>query len=274
MNYLPLVMITLKHSFYDSGRCPDFAVVPNPNTAKLLNNHRCIVKPNVYGLSVYVPVENQHPLIRFAADRLLFDLILQTDDFAMYTDQRVEFSNLTDMQLYQAGSSVKPEQDILTAAKINEPLLNIVIQRDFNQISATADNDEIRFFAKPVLWFYYVVTDPGNSDQLAIIDVSQETPKTTWQRHTPLEADSIYAQLARQYPAMAISCFVAEQTLDCRESCGRHLQLKLGEHIMFEQLPSPCYRNYFHIETETGSKPTDAIYEIVKYFTNTTLIKG
>ncbi|MCK9395306.1 MAG: hypothetical protein M0Q44_06930 [Methylobacter sp.] len=275
MNYSPLVMITLKHSFYDGGGCPDFTVVPNPNTARLLNNHRCIVKSNIYGLSVYVPVDNQQPLIHFTDNSLLsFDLTLKTGEFSLYTDQRFELSSPDDLQVYQAGFTVKPEQDILTTAKANEPLLSIAIQRDFNQIKAIPDNDEIRFFAKPVLWFYYLVTDSGNSEQLAIVDVSQDPQKTTWQRYTPLEGDSIYAQLVRHYPAMAIVCFVSEQALACRESCAKHLQLKLGEHIVFEQLPGPSYRNYFHIETKTGSKPTDAIYAIVNYFTNTTLIKG
>ncbi|MGZ4989533.1 MAG: hypothetical protein ACXV8S_02110 [Methylobacter sp.] len=268
-------MIRLKHAFYEGGECPDFAVVPNPDTAKLFNNHRCIVKPNVYGLTVYVPVENQQPLIRFVSDsRLFFDLRLHNDEFALYTDQRVECSNPTTVQIYQAGSGIKPGQDILSAAKVNDALLSIAIQRDFNQIDPIPGNDEIRFFAKPVLWFYYVVTDPGNSEQLAIVDASQDVSKTTWQRHTSLDNDTIYAQLAKEYPGMAIICFVSEQTLECRESASRHLQLKLGEHVVFEQLPSPCYRNYFHIGSKTDAKPTDAIYEIVEYFSNTTLIKG
>jgi len=275
MNYSPLLMITLKHAFYESGRCPDFAVVPNPDTAKLFNNHRCIVKSDVYGLSVYVPLENQQPLIRFADDsRLCFDLRLQNDEFALYTDQRVECSDPTALQFYQAGTSVKPGQDILTAAKVSEALLSIAIQRDFNQINATAYSDEIRFFAKPVLWFYYVVTDPGNSEQLAIVDASQEIPKTTWQRHTSSGGDSIYAQLIKQYPAMAIICFVSEQILACAESSSRHLQLKLEDHVVCERLPGPRYQNYFHVVSKTDAKSTDAIYEIVNYFSNTTLIKG
>jgi hypothetical protein len=52
----------------------------------------------------------------------------------------------------------------------------------------------------------------------------------------------------------------------------KHLQLRVGEHTVFEQLPNPSYQNHFHIKTKTASKPTDAIYKIVKYFTNTTLI--
>jgi hypothetical protein len=52
----------------------------------------------------------------------------------------------------------------------------------------------------------------------------------------------------------------------------KHLQLRVGEHTVFERLPSPISQNYLYIKTKTASKPTDAIYKIVKYFTNTTLI--
>lgn len=275
MNYSPLVMIKLQHSFYACGGCQDFSIIANVQTTRLLNNHRCILKQAPYGLTIYVPVDKQQPLIQFANNsQLSFDLKLQNDGFALYTEPRIDFSNTAGLQLNQAGRAVSPEQVILTTLSTNEPLFSITIQRDFNQIKATPSTDEIRFFAKPVLWFYYLVTDQANSDQFAIVDVGQDSQKTTWQRHTPLESDKIYIQLVEQYPAMAIICFVSEQTLDCGESCAKHLQLKFGEHTIFEQLPSPCYRNYFHIETQTGSKPTDAIYEIVKYFTNTTLIKG
>jgi hypothetical protein len=274
MKYSPLVMM-LKHSFYDRGGCPDFTVVPSLSTATQLVNHRCVVKPGAYGLTVYVPVENQRPLILFTdKTRLSFDFILRTGEFPLYTDQRLELSNPSGVQVFQAGDVVNLDHGLATTPKANQPLLSIAIQRDFNQIQASPIADEIRFFAKPVPWFYYLVTDKSNADQFAIVDAGQETPKTTWMRREPLPGDSIYTQLARQYPAMKIVFFSSEQTLVCRESCAKHLQLKLGDHTIFEQLPNPCFRNYFHIEENTGSKPADAIYEIVKYLTDTTLIKG
>lgn len=273
MNYSPLVVLKLKHSFYDRGECPDFSVTANAQTARLLNRHRCVVKRNAYGLTVYVPVENQQPLIPFAdGSQLRFDLKTQNDDFALYTDKRLELSNPSGLQIFQAGGGVSLDQGISTTPNANEPLLSISMQRDFNQIKATPETDEIRFFAKPVLWFYYLVTDQSNSDQFELVDAGQDTPKATWLRRGPLPDDNIYMQLVKHYPSMNIVCFVCGQTLDCRESCAKHLQLKLGEHAVFEQLPSPCYQNHF--QTKTDSKPTDAVYQIVKYFTNTTLIKG
>jgi hypothetical protein len=270
MNYSPLIIISLKHTFYDSGKCPDFSVTANTQTLKLLNNHRCVIKPDAYGLCVYVPVVKQIPLISFARnDLFFFDLNLQTDEFALYSDQRIELSSPSDSKLYQSGSPVPG--NLLDSSKPIDPLLSIAIQRDFSQIMAKPITDEIHFFAKPVLWFYYVVTDPSNSGQLTIEDVSQETAKSTWKQLTSFGEDSIYAQLTQQYPAKTIVCFVSEQAIDCQQSCTRHLQLKQNGHTIFEQLPGPCYRNRL---TNTVSNPNDAIYEIVKYFTNTTLIKG
>ncbi|MGR9014951.1 MAG: hypothetical protein ACU83U_15045, partial [Gammaproteobacteria bacterium] len=244
-------------------------------TLKLLNNHRCVIKPGACGLTVYVPVDNQQPLIPFADNsQLRFDLKLHNNDFPLYTDQRIEPSTLSGLHVSQAEHPVSPEQIISTTPNANGLLLSITVQRDFNRINAVAGTDEIRFFAKPALWFYYVVTDPGNSEQLTIVDAGQETNKTTWQSQKAVAGDDIYTQLTQQYPNMTIVRFNCEQSLACRESGTKHLQLKQGDHIIFEQLPNPCYRNYFHTETTTTSKSTDAIYEIVQYISNTTLIKG
>jgi hypothetical protein len=272
MKYLPLLTISLKHTFYDSGNCPDFSVTPNAETARLLNNHRCIIKPNAFGLSIYVPVDKQIPLISFDKnDQFLFDLNLQTDEFALYSDQQIQLSSPKDCKLYQDGKLV--EGNLFDWPKAKKPLLNIAIQRDFSQIKAVPSTDEIQFEAKPVFWFYYVVTDPSKNGNksLAIEDADK---KTTWKQLKPLANDSIYAQLTQQYPGKTIVCFISDQALACQQSCTRHLKLKQDGHTIFEQLPGPSYRNHFRMEANKGSNPSDVIYEIVKYFTNTPSIKG
>lgn len=276
MNYLPLVMIGLKHSFFDHGRCADFSIIPDPKTAGLLNNHRCVIRPDAYGLRVYVPVANQQPMIPFADDlRLFFDCTLRHDEFCLYSDRRVERSNPLELQICQAGSVVTQEQDFIVTGNSTRLLFTIAITRDFNQINA-AENyvDEVRFFAKPVQWVYFVVTDLTSTEQLVIVDDGQSVDKTTWRRYIPPTSDRIFINLSKQYPSMSVICFISEQTLECRESCNHLLRLMHGEHAIFEQLPGPSYLNYFPMEALAGSKSVDAIYQIVKFFTNTTLIKG
>lgn len=276
MIYLPLAMIGLKHSFFDHGLCADFTVTPDPKTAVLLNNHRCVIKPGTYGLRVYVPVESQQPLIPFAKDsRLFFDCALRHKGFSLYSDRRIQLSNPLELQIYQAGNVVNSEQEFIVTGNSDQPLFSIAIQRDFNRNNVAAGHiDEVCFFAKPVQWIYYIVTDSGSAEQLTIVDGSQSADKTTWRRYIPLTGDKIFNNLSLQYPSMSVICFISEQTLACRESNNYLLRLMHGEHAVFEQLPGPSYQNFFPIEALPGSKPVDAVYQIVKYFTNTTLIKG
>jgi hypothetical protein len=275
MKYSPLVIIKLKHSFYDHGECPDFFIDPDAQTIRLLSNHRCVIKANTYGLTIYVPIENQQPLIGFAdTTKFVFDFKLKTSDFAQFTDQCLQLSNPAAITLFQKGLNVNPQQGIVTTCGVNEPLLRVAIQRDFNQIMVNPAADEIRFFAKPVFWFYYLLTDQNNSDQFAIVDISQDIPKSTWQRQEPLPGNNISTQLVERFPAMNIVCFVCDQIQDCREFPTRNLQLKQGEDTIFEHLPCPDYRNYLRVPGNGSSKSTDANYEIVKYLTNTTLFKG
>lgn len=261
MKYEQLITIRLKHGYYDSGLCPDFSVTADAETLRLLNNHRCVVKPNDYGLSVYAPVENQRALIPFVdQDKLSFDLNLQKHEFALYTDQTFELPNPEGIQLQQSGNPLKVNSFDL--ANTDQPLLSIAIQRDFNQIKVTSA--EIRFLAKPVFWVYYLVTDSDNSDPLTIFDVALNK---TWQQQTHLTGDGVYSQLQQQYADKHISYYVSEQTLACQESCSKKLQLKQGNTSVFEQLPAPGYRNRMSIK---GLNPPDAIYQVVKYFTNST----
>ena len=123
MKFFPLLIIKIKHTFYNSGNCPDFSVSADPQTARILTNHRCIVKSDAYGLTVYAPHENQQPLIRFSRDcQLSFNFKLKRDDFALYTEQcddvsystnlRLELTNSTGVQLYQKGlDCIIPKQD-------------------------------------------------------------------------------------------------------------------------------------------------------------------
>ena len=261
MKYAQLITIRLKHSYYDGELCPDFSVTTNAETVRLLNNHRCVIKPNAYGLSVYAPVENQQPLIPFVSpSKFSFDLNLQKDEFALYTDQTFELPNPEGIQLQQAGKPLKVNS--LDLVNTNQPLLSIAIQRDFNQLNVTSA--EIHFLAKPVSWIYYVVTDSGNGEQLTIDDAAL---KTTWQPQTPLASDGVYTQLQQQYADKSIIYFVSEQTLACQESCSKQLQLRQGNATVFEQLPVPSYRNRVSIKE---LHPPDAIYQVVKYFTNST----
>jgi hypothetical protein len=266
MKYATLISIKLKHTYYADGNCPDFSITATTQTEKLLNSHRCVIKPNGTGLRVYVPLnllDNDKSMIPFPDPcHLLFQFKLKTDEFAQYTDQRIEFSNPTDVVLYQNGVVVESKRGILTTPMANNPLLTISIKRDFNNITALPDTDEIRFFAKPAYWFYYVVADQIKNNDLAIINADNQDA-TTWQRLTQTDSDRIYAQLTQQYPDKAIFCFSSGQTIECYKFCTKHFQLNQGTTLLLDHLPVPSYRNFFNVASGAGSTITDAIYTIV-----------
>lgn len=265
MKYSSLVSINLKHTYYDDGNCPDFFVVATEQTEKLLNNHRCVIKQNRTGLRVYVPIDpldNDKPKIPFADPcHLLFDFKLQTDEFAQYTGHGIEFSNATDVVLYQNGIIVDPKRGILTTPTANKPLLTIAIKRDFNNIKILPETDEIRFIAKPAYWFYFVVADKGKENQMAI--ANSDTQDKAWLNATQTDGDQICTQLTQQYPDKAIACFASGQAIECHESCAKHFQLTQGETLLLDYLPAPSCRNYFTLAPRAGLTTTDAIYAIV-----------
>jgi hypothetical protein len=53
----------------------------------------------------------------------------------------------------------------------------------------------------------------------------------------------------------------------------KNIQLSLGGNTVIESLPNPSWRNYFQTEMEANGGNVDAIFEVVKYLTNTTLTK-
>jgi hypothetical protein len=268
MKYKSLLTITLKHAFYDNGSCPDFIITPNAETVTLLNNHRCVIKPNAYGLKVYIPTVDHDPttpLISFTnLSQFSFDLNQCADRFALYSDsQKIEYSDKNGLQVYQSKNVVFPSQGFSVNTLIpNDPLLSLVIQRDFNQLNDMENADEIQFFTKYVLWVYFVVTDKSNNanKQMAIEDAEK---KVTWTQDTPPIDCSIYAQLGQQFPDKEIIFFVSGETLACKESYPMQIQLKQDQNVIFDYLTCPSYQNFFQFNKAGTTE--DAIYQVVKY---------
>lgn len=247
--------IGLKHAFYSNGLCGDFKVAPDSATERLLKNHRCLVKPRFNGADVFVETgEDGKPKIRFAPqDLLAFELRLQNPEFPLFTDSAplsggADFAMIvTDQNAYRFNFSSRLE-----------------IRRDFNQTGG--DSIELAFSAKPVKWIYYLVTDqPGAGSQFSI--VAKDAPAVTWK--LAAATDSMSLKLADQFPGMACHRFASEQLVPCRESGFKEIQLLQGGSTVIESLPNPSWRNYLQVEAANGTS-VDAIFQIVKYSTNTT----
>jgi len=88
MKFLPIFTLRVTHDYYTDGRCPDFIIQPDKQTARIVGKHRCVVKSLPDGLRLLtVVVENQKPLIALPDEiKFTFHLRLQNPDFVFFTN--------------------------------------------------------------------------------------------------------------------------------------------------------------------------------------------
>ncbi|WP_156302579.1 hypothetical protein [Methylogaea oryzae] len=252
----------MTHGYYSDGRCPDFVVTPDAATAKLFRNHRCVLRPRADGLAVYVPVESDtsaKPFIAFADNRVFsFNLRLCNTEFPLYTD----YTDLPN----NYGFRLNAEESAPSA-----PFATIDIPNDFNPPASPPADIKISFNAQQLRWAYYLVADQTHGKDFAIID---GLGKTAFQQSQPQSEDRVAATLAGQYPNATVLRFISNEAIPCREIGTDKIQLWLGKNQIIESLPNPSYRNFLQLDPETGPKAADAIFQIVNYITNSTLMKG
>lgn len=93
MKLLELFTVRVTHSYYGvNDRCPDFHIVPTPETQQWLKNHRCVLKSFPDAIKILIPVvvnkeKKDEPLIAFSAETILsFQLRLHNQTFHLFTD--------------------------------------------------------------------------------------------------------------------------------------------------------------------------------------------
>ena len=88
MKLRPIMELNLRHSYYEEGCGDDIEIDPAPDTIKLLNKHRCILKAIPGGVCIISSVtEDDSPLIPFAqGDTFAFRLRLKNPEFSLFTD--------------------------------------------------------------------------------------------------------------------------------------------------------------------------------------------
>ena len=88
MKYMTLFNVEIMHSFYADGCCADFQIESAPETQRLLNACRCVVKPLFHGLKVLVAVDETNlPFVALPKNPVfVFQLRLRNPDFDLFTD--------------------------------------------------------------------------------------------------------------------------------------------------------------------------------------------
>ena len=261
-----LVAIGLTHSYYNKKLCSDFEVAPTSDTARLMQNHRCVLKPKSNGAEIYVETDDaSKPKIPFQQNATLsFELRLKNPEFMLFTElMRTDGSSLTHPSTEVSGAQISYAEEMA-----DKFFARIDIQRDFNLIEGK--DVAIAFSAKQVYWVYYLVTDQaGPTADFSV--VGQDSQATTWKRLDG--TDRISQHLMSQYQAnIKVLRFASEQAIRLRESGLKQIQLLFGGNKIIDSLPNPSRRNYFQTEMEAGEGSVDAIFQVVKFLTNTTTL--
>jgi hypothetical protein len=268
VTYTTLLEVLLKHLFYTNRRCPDFAIEPDVQTARLLRGHRCLLRTRPDGFSIVTPLDDAGlPFLPLPAGATLrFLLRLRNGDFALFTDlSAIEkivgegkwpvFANEGETDELQPVPEDPPNGEPAFAG------IRIVLP----VVAATL---WAGFLAKQARWAYYCVTD--HDKQLRIVDDRLKDP-IFFVGGEPGPGDPIAAQLKDIYPGRRPVRFLSQATVLCSEAPRKTLKLLLGEDVLLHPLPNPSPRSFTQ---EDVPPPQYRLFQIIEYDTNPTLSPG
>jgi hypothetical protein len=273
-----LLELRLTHSFYADGRCSDFAIEPTAETARLLRNHRCVLRTSPDGIHVLRALDDAtgQPFLPIPSSATLgFRLVLENRDFVYFTDLTAIHAKSSPL-FTNAGLAPGVSELVLvsgSAALAPGVLAHIEIQ--VAGLAAGAPPFHVAFQAKQRRWAYYCVTDlQPNGGDIGIVDaVPSGTTDVllfgdgnrTDLGQAPDPSDPIATHIAARYPGMRCIRMLSDQPVACRQKPRKHLELRHGVDCLASPLPNPSLR---HVSKFGTAQPVDVLYHIVKYRVN------
>lgn len=259
MKYRAVFSLRLRHLFYADNRCRDFQIEPAVFTQRLLKNYRCVLKPLPDRILVLTATgENDEPLIPIIGNvTFAFQLRLLNPDFSLFT----ELSDITSKAtpLFTNAGSTPPAAEVAlhlrerTARRGRGVFADVEIHSNdsMSKPDAGASGFFIQFQAKEGKWRYYLVTN-RKSPSFAI---ESDRKFATF---TPDASDPLAEALRPQYPGFSLVCFESTDPVRCQEAAIRQIRLKLGNDVIFENLPNPSFRSICAVQKDY------AFYHVVK----------
>lgn len=262
MKHAPIIEVLLKHAFYADQRCPDLAIEPSDATARLLGNHRCIVRSGPWGVRVLSPFDAAgQPFLPLSGDAaLLFYIEVRGGDFAVITDL-TGISGHPAPLFTDAGVGVDGELGLAPADPAPPPLPpGVFAAVEIRPGSAPRPaRFQVSFQARQTLWAYYCVTDLSpDGGELTVVDASPSGAEgaLSFSAATLDPADPIAAQIEGRYPGMRCVYFVSDQPVAAREEPRKSIELRLGPDRVAGPLPNPSMQS---------TVKEDLLFQIVKY---------
>ncbi len=286
MKFLPAFVLRVTHAYYTDNRCPDFLIEPNPETERLLSNHRCVLKPLPDGIRVLTAVDDGgKAFIALPPEATFtFHLRLHNPDFVLFTDlsgiEKQAAPIYTNERLSSADSKELTIKYPIEPRVTRGVFADVEIHNNYTlqPVSGAPVEFQIAFTPKQTRWQYYVVTNRklNKEEKYRIID-NEQSPEVAPLvfsdknrrnlNQDPDTSDGLAQELARQYPEMQRFRFVSDDLIPCRQAARKCLGLYLDGSLVCGTLPNPSFRNYAKIEVKDGAPPhqQDALFQVVKY---------
>ncbi|WP_437787404.1 hypothetical protein [Sorangium sp. So ce1097] len=262
MKHVAIIEVLLMHAFYTDLRCPALSIEPSDATARLLRDHRCLVRSSSQGVRVLSPLDPMgQPFLPLPGEAaLLFYIAVRGGDFAVVTD-------LTGLRGHSApvftdaGAGTDGELRLAPADPARPRLPpGVFAAVEIRPGSAPwPARFQVSFPARQARWAYYCVTDLAPAaGELAVVDASPAgaTDALRFSAVTLDPADPVAAQIAGRYPGMRCVCFVSEQPVAARAEPRKSLELRLGPDRVAGPLPNPSMQS---------AAKEDVLFQIIKY---------
>lgn len=263
MNYQPYFNLALFHNYYQNQICPDFTIEPTNDCQQILKGYRLIIKPNINGLQLLIPVgPDQQPVLPL--DKSLFFtflLKLKNPNFFTFTQLDSEYYpnssfyvssseslSQNDTEPLSLGATLIQRQKIVqpeskpsplearcaAIAELHEAPLGQVFgvieirPHDFPKGESRNRNFKITFAAKEQVWKYYLITAKTDESLGKTSFSIQDKNKNFPIRFSPFKADSsdrILAKIQQRFPESQTVLLRSDAPVACREIGRRDLQL-------------------------------------------------
>lgn len=292
MKYLPILKLTMKHDYYESGYSSDFSIVEDKATQQILLNYRCILKRQATGIVIYQTVDSDNkPFINISAKAVFrFHLHLNNTEHALFTDlerfstvEKNESPVFTNKGLSSSTANPDNELKLITAelqkkdrafATI-EVHINNSIKPELNINEAT--HYSISFTAKSALWEYYFLTNKDNDGLGNQITYSISQNAEQDNNNQPIifvekapPSQDISRRLLNDYPDTKIVYFVSDKPVHCQQLPRKNIQVSIDGERLMDNLPNPSLNNANQrTVSEAGNTVIqDTFFQIVKYISS------
>jgi hypothetical protein len=282
VKHAAILNLGVTHSFYTDDRCPDIAIQPSDETARLLRNHRCVLGSGPSSVRIHTALDpsTEQPFLPLPPHAVLrFHLEIENKDFGLFTD--LDAVNALSSPLFTNAAPPAGDPGELTlvqgtAAPPPGVFADVDIHLDGWGSGGGVPTFLVAFEARQWRWAYYCVTDlVPNGGDLTIVDSSPSgttdvlvfsAANTTKLDEAPDPHDPIGVQLAGRYPTMRRLRILSDAAVACFEEPRKHLELRHGADRLSGPLPNPSLRRVSRIATP--GQPQDLLFEILKYRAN------